>query len=39
MFFEDRLSLVTGGSGFVGTHIVKALLGQGARVRIPVHER
>ncbi len=39
MFFERRLSLVTGGTGFVGTHIAKALLDQGGRVRIAVHDR
>lgn len=39
MFYKDRLTLVTGGSGFIGTHIVKALLAQGARVRVPIHTR
>ena len=39
MFFQSRLSLVTGGTGFIGTHIAKALLAQGSRVRIAVHER
>jgi GDP-L-fucose synthase len=39
MFFERRLSLVTGGTGFIGTHIAKALLEQGGRVRIVAHRR
>ena len=39
MFYRDRGVLVTGGTGFVGTHIVQELLRQGARVRVPVHNR
>jgi GDP-L-fucose synthase len=39
MFYRNKKVLVTGGSGFVGTHFVKALINQGARVRIPVHKR
>ncbi|MBF0460625.1 MAG: NAD-dependent epimerase/dehydratase family protein [Magnetococcales bacterium] len=39
MFYKDKLCLVTGPSGFVGTHMVQALLAAGARVRAPVHER
>ena len=40
MFYKDKKVLVTGGTGFVGTHFVQALLEQGARVvRIPVHKR
>ena len=39
MFFASRLSLVTGGSGFIGTHLAKALLDQGGRVRLAVHQR
>jgi GDP-L-fucose synthase len=39
MFFERRLSLVTGGTGFIGTHIVKSLLDQGGRVRLVAHRR
>ena len=37
MFFASRLSLVTGGAGFIGTHLAKALLEQGGRVRLALH--
>jgi GDP-L-fucose synthase len=39
MFYKDKKVLVTGGTGFVGLHIVQELLKEGARVRIPVHRR
>jgi GDP-L-fucose synthase len=39
MFYRHKKVLVTGGTGFVGTHFVEELLRQGARVRIPVHRR
>jgi len=39
MFYKDKKVLVTGGTGFVGTHFVEALLKEGALVRIPVHRR
>lgn len=39
MFFKDKKVLVTGGTGFIGTHFVKELLRQGAMVRIPIHTR
>ncbi|MBF0213001.1 MAG: NAD-dependent epimerase/dehydratase family protein [Magnetococcales bacterium] len=39
MFYQDKLCVVTGPSGFVGTHMVQALLAAGAKVRAPLHER
>jgi GDP-L-fucose synthase len=39
MFFQSRLSLVTGGSGFIGTHLAQALLNSGGRVRLALHAR
>lgn len=39
MFFSGKRILVTGGSGFVGTHFVQALLELGARIRVPIHRR
>ncbi|CAK0749103.1 GDP-L-fucose synthase [Gammaproteobacteria bacterium] len=39
MFYQNKICLVTGGSGFVGTHMVKALLETGARVHAVVHNR
>lgn len=37
--FTNKTVLVTGGSGFIGTHIVQELLKKNIRVRVPLHER
>lgn len=39
MFYSGKRVLVTGGSGFIGTHFVEALLAQGAQIRVSIHER
>jgi len=37
-FYHNKKTLVTGGSGFIGSHIVRQLVGQGALVRVPIHK-
>ncbi len=38
MFYEGKRVLVTGGSGFVGRHIISELLKYDLRVRVPIHK-
>lgn len=39
MFYQGKKVLVTGGTGFVGSHLVEELLRRGASVRVTVHNR
>lgn len=38
-FYRDKRVLVTGGTGFIGRHLVMDLLAQAAHVVVPVHQR
>lgn len=39
MFYQGKIVLVTGGTGFVGTHIIQELLKRDAKIRVPIHNR
>ena len=39
MFYDGKKILVTGGAGFVGTHIILELLKHDVKIRVPVHKR
>lgn len=39
MFYKDKVVLVTGGTGFVGSHIIQELIGTGAIIKAVNHER
>jgi len=38
-FFKDKKVVVTGGSGFIGTHYILELLERGAKVKTHTHEK
>ena len=38
-FFKDKKVVVTGGSGFIGTHYISELLKRGAKVKTHTHEK
>jgi len=37
--FKDKKVVVTGGSGFIGTHFINELLDRGAKVKTSIHNR
>jgi GDP-L-fucose synthase len=37
LFYQGQKVLVTGGSGFIGSHLVQTLLDRGAFIRVPIH--
>jgi GDP-L-fucose synthase len=39
MFYRNKTVLVAGGTGLIGTHLVQALLNQGAQVRATLHKK
>lgn len=39
MFYKNKTVLVTGGTGFVGSHFVQELVNRGSNVRVPLHQR
>lgn len=39
MFLENQTVLVAGGSGLIGSHLIKRLVGLGARVRATFHQK
>ena len=38
MFFHNRPVLVTGATGFIGSHLAERLVAEGARVRVLVRD-
>jgi len=38
-FFKSKRVVVTGGTGFIGSHFVRRLLVEGADVVVPIHQR
>ena len=39
MRFQDKVAVITGGTGALGSAITRAFLDEGARVAVPIHER